>query len=301
MRIALATCSTLPDWEVDDRPLHRALQERGADLAQPAWDEPSVDWSGFDACLIRTTWDYMERRAAYVDWAERTAQRTRLFNPPAVVRWNTHKRYLRELEREGVPVIPTVWMEAGTDVDLRSVLAERGWRRALLKPMVGACAREALPFDARPEELARAQAHLDRTLAREGMMLQPYLERVETEGELSAVFLDGAFSHAVRKVPVPGDFRVQDDYGARDEPFELPPAEGELVDRIASLAGRALSRAAGTRIADLLYARVDLLRDDSGSLRLTELELVEPSLFFRHAPEAAGRLAGALLGRLRAG
>ncbi len=301
MRIALATCSALPDWEVDDRPLHRALEERGVDLALPVWDDPRVDWAGFDACLIRTTWDYMERREAYVDWAERTARCTRLFNPPEVVRWNTHKRYLRVLEREGVPVIPTVWMEAGTDVDLRSVLAERGWRRALLKPMVGACAREALPLEASPEELTRAQAHLDRTLAREGMMLQPYLERVETEGELSAIFLDGAFSHAVRKVPVPGDFRVQDDFGARDEPLELSPDERELVERIAGLAGRALRRAAGVPMAELLYARVDLLRDDAGRPRLTELELVEPSLFFRHAPAAAGRLADALIGRARRG
>jgi glutathione synthase/RimK-type ligase-like ATP-grasp enzyme len=289
MRIALATCSELPAHEVDDLALHRALERRGVDFELVAWDEADVDWGAFDACLIRTTWDYAERREAFLAWAEGAARVTLLFNPVEVVRWNTHKRYLAELEGAGAPVTPTLWIERGTAFDLRGALAERGWERAFLKPMVGATARQTLRFDADAEGLARAEAHLARTLGNEGMMLQPYLSSVETEGERSAVFVDGAFSHCVRKIPVPGDYRVQDDFGARDEPCELEPGERALARRVVELVPQ---RPGSPR---LLYARVDFLRDGAGKVRLNELELVEPSLFFRHAPQAAERLADGLI------
>ena len=119
------------------------------------------------------------------------------------------------------------------------------------------------------------------------LLLQPYLARVETEGELSAIFIDGRLSHAVRKVPVHGDYRVQDDFGAHDEPTTLARDEIALAERAIRVAG-----------TDLLYGRTDFLRADDGSLVLTELELVEPSMFFRHAPQAPDRLADALRARL---
>lgn len=287
MRIALATCRDLPDWEIDDAPLHAALKARGVELDHPAWDDPEYDWSACDACLIRTTWDYTERRAAFVDWAQRAGRVTRLFNPPAVVRWNTHKTYLHDLECRGAPVVPTVWLQPAQRVDLAALMAERGWSRGFLKPVVGATARETLRFDADSSGLAVAQRHLDRLLAREAMMLQPYLARVERDGEISVIFIDGHISHVVRKIPQPGDYRVQDDFGARDEPWHLPPAERRIAEAIAEGLDN-----------DALYARVDFLRDDNGRLCCNELEAVEPSLFFRHAPQAAHHLASALLARL---
>lgn len=299
MRIALATCSNLPRWEVDDRPLHAALAARGVEVALPVWDDPAVDWGRFDACLIRTTWDYMERLEAYLDWAARAAAASRLWNPLGVVRWNTRKSYLGDLAQRGVAVTPTVWLPQGRRADVAEILAERGWERAFLKPIVGATARETLRFAVDAAGVAAAQAHLDRLLPREGMLLQPYLARVESEGERSLVFLDGALSHAVRKVPMPGDYRVQDDFGARDEPTVPSAEELELAHRTLELVERP-GLWAGSRSDRLLYARFDFLRDDRGRVLLSELELVEPSLFFRHAPEAAERLAEALLRRLGA-
>ncbi|MCP3903159.1 MAG: hypothetical protein GY715_05930 [Planctomycetes bacterium] len=286
-RLALATCADLPDWEIDDRPLHEALSERGVVVERPAWSDDTVDWSDFDACLIRTTWDYQERRDEFLAWARTAASLTRLFNPLAIVEWNTHKGYLRDLADRGVPTAPTVWLDRGGRVDLEPLLAERGWARGFLKPAIGATARETMRFHATGGELAAAQAHLDRLLPTEDMLLQPYLARVETEGERSAIFIDGAFTHAVRKIPVPGDYRVQDDFGARDEPTELTAVELELA------------RSLMASIDDgLLYGRVDMLRDDAGGSCITELELVEPSLFFRHAPHTADLLADALIARL---
>lgn len=299
MHIAIATRHGLPDWEVDDAPLHAALARRGVRLSQVPWDDAGFDWSGVRACLIRTPWDYSWRRDEFVQWADRAARATTLFNPASVVRWNTDKRYLHDLERRGVPVIPTVWLERGSDVDVGAIVTARGWARAFLKPVVGAAARGTLRFDADAGGIAAALAHLGQHLPHMPMMLQPYLSSVETEGEYSVIFFDGRLSHAVQKIPVPGDYRVQDDHGASDRPADLAARELELAAGIVGAAEDHL-RAAANDVdgRPLLYARVDLIRDEAGDLRLTELEIVEPSLFFRHGPGAADMLADALLARL---
>jgi glutathione synthase/RimK-type ligase-like ATP-grasp enzyme len=288
VRIALASCNDLPDWEVDDAPLHDALRARGADLRVLPWDAPGVDWGGFDAVLVRTTWDYQARPAAFLAWADRVGPR--LHNPAAVIRWNLDKRYLRALAAEGVPLAPTVWLEPGDAVDLGAVLDARGWEAGFLKPVVGASARATHRFSR--QEAAAAQSWLAPVLAREAMMLQPYLPAVEGFGEVSAICIEGEEAHWVRKVPVPGDYRVQDDHGASDEPFAPAVADRALARGVLAAARRVLGRD-----APLLYARVDLLRDGAGAWVLTELELVEPSLFFRHGPGTAELLAGALLRR----
>ncbi|MEC7946529.1 MAG: hypothetical protein VX265_03115 [Myxococcota bacterium] len=288
MRIALASCADLPDWEVDDRPLHAALRARGVALEVLPWDATGVDWGTFDAVLVRTTWDYQDRPAAFLAWAGTVGPR--LHNPASVIRWNLDKRYLRSLVARGVPVAPTVWLEPGASVDLGAVLDARGWRAGFLKPVIGASARATHRFSR--GEAAAAQDWLTPVLAAEAMMLQPYLPAVEGFGEVSAICVEGEARHWVRKVPVPGDYRVQDDYGASDEPF-LPTAEDE------GLAARVLAAAGAELDLDgpLLYARVDLLRDAAGAWVVTELELVEPSLFLRHGPSTADILAEALMAR----
>lgn len=288
VRIALATCSGLPDWEVDDEPLRKALRGLGAKVIEPAWDDSEFNWQTVDACLIRTTWDYVPRHREFVAWAERVSRRTLLFNSPDVVRWNVHKGYLKELETRGVPIVPTCWLEAGAAVDLEAVLRSQGWRRAFLKPAVGATASDTLRFEMTPSGLREAESHLNRMLPVQTMLLQPYLWPVESRGELSAIWIDGRVTHAVRKVPRTGDYRVQDDYGATDRSYALNGAELERVRKVFD----ALD-------TEILYGRADFLWDDRGSLRLSELELVEPSLFFRHSPTAAEALAGALLARIQ--
>jgi len=293
MRIALASCSNLPGWEVDDAPLHRSLSSRGVEISHPVWDDPAVDWRSFDACLIRTTWDYMEKQEAYVRWAEEVSSQIPFFNPPEIIRWNTEKTYLRDLAAQGVRIAPTVFLEKGSEVDVAHLMASKGWKQGFIKPVVGATARETLRFSADGLGLEKAQAHLQRLLESEAMMLQPYLKAVEKVGELSALFLGGRFSHAVRKVPQPGDYRVQDDFGAKDFPVELTSEQMKRAHSIVTLASER------SPTGELLYARVDWLTDDEGELVLTELELVEPSLFFRHGPKAGDQLADALISAVR--
>ena len=287
MKLAIASCRDLPDWEVDDRPFHEALRERGIDLQVAAWDDDGFDWGAHDACLLRTTWDYHLRRDAFVRWAERVESDTRLFNPSRIVAWNTHKSYLRDLDDRGVDVVPTVWLDRASSPRIAERLREHGWRAGFLKPAVGATAFGTLRFGSSDEELDRAERHAEQLVRDDEALLQPYLECVERDGERSLIFLEGRLSHGVRKVPVPGDYRVQDDFGASDEPW--------IPDERALWSARRVLDALDER---LLYVRMDFLRDAEGRFLLSELELVEPSLFFRHGPDAPARLAEALVRRI---
>ena len=296
-KVALPNCSNLPDWEVDDYPFHRALEALDIQWSRPVWDDPDVDWSAFDGILIRTTWDYQEKEPSFVSWAQRASMASKFFNPTEVITWNTKKTYLRDLEEAGARLTPTRWLNQGESIDMTATMGELGWQRGFLKPVVGATARETLRFVCNDEGLAQAQSHVDRLLPSEGLMLQPYLESVETDGELSALYFDGEYSHGVRKVPVPGDYRVQDDFGASDEPYTFSDGEvGALGSILKAL--KVVLYSKFNLEEPLLYARIDVLRDGNGGLYLNELELVEPSLFFRHSKESSGRLAQALKRRL---
>ena len=188
MKTALATCSNLPDWEIDDRSFHDALTALGVEYDLVPWDDPTAAWSSYRACLLRTTWDYMERREEFIEWIQTTAEKTTLSNPANVLVWNTHKSYLKDLEVEGVPIAPTEWLACKQPACVSEMMARRGWDRGFLKPQVGATARETLRFEL--DNLNEAQQHVDRVLASESLMLQPYLESVETKGEVSLLFFN---------------------------------------------------------------------------------------------------------------
>ena len=278
MKLAIASCTDLAEWEVDDQILFDELRRQNIDFTVLAWDS-ETDWSVFDCCLIRTTWDYSERVDEFKNWLNAVSTETLLLNPLPVLLWNIEKSYLRDLEKQGIPIAPSVWIE--DSLCLRSLLREKSWERAFLKPIIGASASNTFRFSC--ENITEAQEFLDRKLKEHSFILQPYLSSVETEGEYSALFFNGKFSHAVQKIPVSGDYRVQDDYGASDYRIE---ADKELLD---------LSQAVLERLEQkCLYARVDALRLDNGSLVLNELELIEPSLFFRHSQTAAKELIKSL-------
>ena len=286
MQVALVTGRVVLDFITEvDRPLVAALERRGVTVTQPRWDDPDVAWDAVDAAVVRTTWDYLEKRDEFVAWAAATQERTRLWNPAEVLRWNTHKSYLLELEERGAPVVPTAWLGQGDRIDLDDLLEARGWPEAIVKPAVGAAAIG----------LARVrvgdpagQAHLDGVLAAGDAMVQPYLPTIATRGELSVVVVDGEVSHAVRKRPAGGDFRVQEEFGGQTVLEEPDPDTAALARWIVEATGH-----------DLLVARVDLLEDEVGQPQLVELEATEPDLFLRTVPEAADRVADALLARLR--
>jgi len=287
--IALASCDPFPPVVDDEEPLRAALRTRGFAVTDPPWDA-DVDWSTFEAVLLRTPWDYQFRADAFVAWCERASRVTRVFHGPQIVRWNIDKRYLAALAAGGVPIAETIWIAPGQGIEALHEAARRGWERGFLKPVIGANAALTLRFALDDAGLAAARQHLAEGPER-AFMLQPYLASVEREGELSVIVIDGEVTHGVRKVPVAGDYRVQEDWGARDEAWRPDERALELARQALAVAGAILGE-------PLLYGRADMLVDARGYV-LNELELIEPALFFRHAPHAGQRLADALVARVR--
>ncbi|HYO49827.1 MAG TPA: hypothetical protein VEW94_08240 [Chloroflexia bacterium] len=281
MDVALVTYSELPNLAADDRLLLAALVRRGISVRPAVWDDPQFDWSASKLAVIRSTWDYHHRLDEFLAWARQAAQFTSLWNPLQDIEWNTHKGYLRDLEARGVSIVPTVWLEAGSRADLADVMGSWDWQRAVVKPAVSASAFGTVMVT--PDSLAQGQVHLEQMLASHDMMVQPYISSVNDYGERSFMVIGGELTHAVRRAPVlnatsnPGHTRVIPTEEEADMAVEIVKASGFSP----------------------LYARVDLVRDDEDKARLMELELVEPSLFFTFASEAAERMAEAIAEKVK--
>jgi len=203
-RIAIATCADYPELKGDDELLCEALRRRGCEAALAVWDEDGVDWGGLDLCLVRSTWDYHDKHEEFLAWTREVEAATALHNPAKLIAWNSDKRYLRELAEAGVPTVPTLWVERGAEIDLAAELPARGWGEAVIRPVVDLGAKNL-----RRVRAGDAQQALATVLSRQEAMVQPFLRSLETEGELSLIYIEGNLSHTVRKHPAKGDFRVQ--------------------------------------------------------------------------------------------
>lgn len=283
--IALATA--FPAYALDDdlQPLVEACVRAKMSVSVVAWDDPTVSWPRFDAVVLRSTWDYTQRLAKFLAWCEAVSTCTRLFNPLDIVRWNTDKRYLRDLAGAGAPVIDSFFLAPGDDVAALPALEE-----FVVKPTVGAGSRGARRFIASECDEARKHA---KALMDQGQhaLVQPYLRDVDSAGETALLFFDGAFSHAIRKGPLlhRGTASTRALFAAEHITARVPSDDEMLAARkvIAALP-----------FAKPLYVRVDLLPSADGP-QLLELELTEPSLFLHHSEGAADRFVSALLTRLR--
>lgn len=283
-RLVIATCLALPEVDPDAPLLHDALVARGVEPVLRAWDDPSARFDDVDRCVIRSTWNYwlpgnFER---FLSWVERTASTTRLSNPAPVVRWNLHKRYLVELASRGVPVVPTELCPRGDTRPLRDVMRALGAERAVIKPAVSAGSYQTMKVD--EANLDEGERHLRLVVAGADVLVQPYVASVEGWGERALVWIDGELMHAVRKSP-----RFGGEHESVSPALAIEPDERALAERT-------LAQVAQLTQTDepLLYARIDMARDDQGAPRLMELELVEPSLFLRQSPAALARLADAM-------
>lgn len=273
------TYAAMPDLDPDDRLAVAILRARGCDVGIAVWDDPNVDWAGGGTCIIRSTWDYNLRYEAFLAWTDGVAALTELWNPPSLVRWNSNKTYLRDLESAGAAIVPTLWIERGSTANLTQVLARAGWQNAVIKPSVGLSTYGVMKV-AR-ESAAGGQQHLETLLRSHDVMVQPYVASVEDYGERSLVFIGGAYSHAVRKTAFQALLPAGE---AGETPTSATPAEIAVAVRaLAALPEPAL------------YARVDVVAGQRGEPLVIELELIEPTLFLGMDPQAPARFADALL------
>jgi glutathione synthase/RimK-type ligase-like ATP-grasp enzyme len=289
------TASEAPqgDWYLsnilkDDALLQQALQQRGIQSARVNWAEKSMDWGKFDCAVFRTTWDYFERFDEFTAWLKHAEKQTRVINDPMLIWWNMDKHYLLDLEQRGIPVVPSAFIEKGSLFSLRDMLEESGWGEAVIKPCVSGAARHT--YRVSTGNAAEVQTIIEPLLKEEAFLLQPFLDEVLRTGEDTLMVIGGTFTHAVRKVAKPGDFRVQDDHGGTVH--ELKPEQKQV-----ELAEKAMAACSPVP----LYGRVDMVRDNSGSWQVMELELIEPELWLRFHPPTAERFAEVLERELKAG
>lgn len=289
-RIALVSAVAAYRLDEDIPLLAEALAACDVDCEELAWDDPTVSWGRFDAALLRATWDYAERRDAFVDWCRAASAQTILLNPEPVVRWNTDKHYLATLADAGIATVESVFIEPG---QAPTLLPE--WDEFVVKPAVGAGSRDAQRY--RADERTKALTHAERLLdAGRSVLAQPYLAEVDKKGETALLYFDGKFSHAIRKGPLlkPGEGPTESLFAPEQISARRPSRpERVLGDAVIAALPQALDLD-----APLTYARVDLLPSAQGP-RLLELELTEPSLFLAQAPGAAQRLAEVVSARIR--
>lgn len=291
LKVALVTAREARGLDEDLPPLEAAMHSAGVRSQVVDWDDASVDWTGFDCALIRSTWDYSNRLPEFLAWVESAGSQTTVLNPPAVIRWNTDKHYLGELARARVAVVPTAFLEPGDDAEhgIRDFLAHDNCAEFVVKPCVSAGSRDTERHVRAQVGTAVAQAQALLAAGR-SVLLQPYLDSVDRDGETALMYFAGRFSHAIRKGPLlppgkPGSPAIG--LFAPEKITSRVPGADEL--RVADQVLAAIPFKAP------LYARVDLIRDGAGAPVLLELELTEPSLFFAHSTDAAESFTAAVL------
>lgn len=281
--VSLITYRGLPDLDPDDQLLKAALQELGCKCQALIWDDETVDWSKAGVCLIRSTWDYNLKYEEFCRWTRTVSAETTLYNEAKLVLWNSKKTYLKNLSDAALPVIPTLFVSAQNRLPLKELLSQMGLREAVIKPVVGLASSGVLKIDCSEESLLEGDRHLAKLLENGEVMLQKYLPSVSGYGERALAFIDGKYSHCVRK----SAFQKLAVAGAAGEtPATASEDEIEIACQILAY------------LKEIpLYARVDLVPDENGKPLLIELELVEPSLFLRNCPESPRRFAEAVLDR----
>lgn len=263
----------------EDQLVMDALERLGFRTKKIAWSDASFDWTLTKVALFRTTWDYAEKFNQFSDWLMEVSLKTRLVNDYETIIWNLDKHYLADLKEKGVNIVETYFIEPGDNRTLQELHHELGWEHTVLKPAISAAAKDT--FKLSPENIADHEDRYAYLVKDESMMLQPFQDDVLKRGELSLMLIGDTYTHAVLKVAKPGDFRVQDDFGGTVEDYKPTQAEIDL----------AIAAVKACDYTPPLYARVDIVNDNNGNPAVSELELVEPEMWFRKNEKAAEMLA----------
>jgi glutathione synthase/RimK-type ligase-like ATP-grasp enzyme len=285
-RLAIASSRQFPSVHTDDVHLVAVLKLLGIEPTVCVWNDPDVDWTAFDAVLIRTIWDYFEHYAAFLAWTH-TLDRfgVTVINDTQLLRWNSDKRYLLDLERHGIPIIPT---RVAQGAFLQAAVSQLADRDVVIKPTVSGGAWHTVRGKVGSADFEQAVAKLPPRL---DYLVQPFVPEIASHGEWSLLYFGGTYSHAVLKRPTDGDYRVQEQHGGST--VQATPdastvqAGGNILAALAALGYQAPS-----------YARVDGVVVN-GQFLLMELEVIEPSLFLADRPDAAERFARLLSERLQ--
>ncbi|GGK59506.1 RimK family alpha-L-glutamate ligase [Rufibacter glacialis] len=277
MKVALVTYDAITSYGSlsgsEDGELLNYLTAQGLDITPQVWDDPAVDWAQFDLAIFKSPWDYFDKFPAFWAWLDRIeALGLRTLNPLATIRWNVDKHYLLEVEKAGLPIVPTALLKKGTAAHLEEFYGRFQTDKLIVKPSVSGGAKNT--FIVSRAEAGPVEQKLEELLREEDFLVQPFMPQIQEEGEWSFLFFNGTYSHCLLKSAKSGDFRVQHFFGGTIHPQPAPahllPQAQKLVDQFAK---------------GCLYARVDGVVVGQ-ELQLMELELIEPFLFLHTHPQA---------------
>lgn len=269
----------------EDQIVKEALEDKGLRVERKDWADPDFDWGSTNAVLFRTNWDYFDRFSEFKRWVNSTSLKTKFINTIDLITWNVDKHYLANLSSENIRIVPTRYIPRGSHLTLKELHDLTGWEATVIKPTIGGAARHT--YSITPENLHIISNKLSGVMQKEDFMLQPFQYSIPERGELSLMVFGNQFSHAVLKKAKEGDFRVQDDYGGTVHEHHASDEEIAFALKVV-----------GACPEEPAYARIDLLLDNDGELAVSELELIEPELWFRHNPKAASLLAKEVIKRL---
>ena len=271
MKIALLTCRNRPDIYEKEQKLALEINKE-LDVTVEIWNDPSVDWASFDCLIFRTVWDYFEYPKEFAEWLNRIEHlNIRTLNPLSIIKRNQHKFYLKDLQNQGVDIIPTVFIPRNTGLDL-SFLKENNWEKAVIKPAISAGSYMTTLFS--QSEISTIETEYAPIALERDLLVQPFMPEIQEMGEISMLFFQGKYSHAVLKKPKGEDFRVQSQFGGQYQAYFPHDSVIKTAENVIKTFG-----------GDLLYARVDGILKD-GQFLLMELELIEPDLYFDYALDA---------------
>jgi glutathione synthase/RimK-type ligase-like ATP-grasp enzyme len=281
MKIAILTCEKLPDLNPEDQKIIPALAQHNIQATAAIWSDKTINWSEFDYLVFRNTWDYFEKETEFKIWLNQIAQlEIKTLNPIITIKQNIHKFYLREMEQQGITILPTVFIDKTNNLNLTELIPA-DWNKAVIKPAFSAGSYLTEVFE--KSEIQAISDKYKSIAAKKELLLQEFMPEIQTLGETSFIFFNKKFSHAVNKKPVDGDFRVQSLFGGK---YTLVHPSPEMIQKAQKIVD--------TFQEDLLYARVDgILIDDE--LYLMEIECIEPDLYFNLSENAMERFVAEIV------
>ena len=262
----------------EDQILIDALLSNQIKVIRKAWDDKYFDWSKTKYAIFRTTWDYFEKFEEFFSWIKRTKEKTRFINSSNIIHWNINKKYLIDLEKKGINIASTKFIKKGSKTSISSLLKKTKWKEAIIKPAVSGAARHT--YKVTSKNYLKYEKIFNQLIKKESMLFQIFLKNIIVKGEISLIFIGSIFTHAVIKKAKTGDFRVQDDHGGTVEVYN--PTKKEIIF------GKKCLNALPFKT---MYARVDIINDNKNQPSISEVELIEPELWFRNYPKAAQELA----------
>jgi glutathione synthase/RimK-type ligase-like ATP-grasp enzyme len=262
----------------EDKILKKSLEKKGLKVCKKNWNTKDFDWAKTKYAIFRSTWDYFDRFNEFFKWLDRTKEKTKFINSSDIILWNIDKHYLNDLQKQGINIAPTIFIEKGNKLKIGDLFKETKWEEAVIKPAISGAARHTYRLN--KNNYNKYNDVLNELILEESFLFQEFLNNITTDGEISMMIIGGKYTHAVKKRAKHGDFRVQDDHGGTVETYSASKHEILFAEKCIKLCPN-----------KVVYARVDVIYDNNNKISLSELELIEPELWFRNNEESSDLLA----------